>query len=274
VKFTLGVVAAAVLAFAMLASAGSGSGGSGAGQSARSVRGSETPDAVAGKLAAIPASVFHSVGVGSAISFPLQVDAPPLTRNGKPAILYMGAEYCPYCATERWSLITALSRFGRFTGLHFTHSALDDSFPNTQTFTFHGSQYQSSYVVFESVELKTNQPANGFYGNLESPTPEQRRLMLTYDAPPYFRPSSSGGIPFIDLGGRYLVSGASYDPSVLQGKSAVAIANEIADPSTAVSQGAIGTANALTAAICGLTGKAPANVCSDPAIAGIAPKFK
>jgi hypothetical protein len=262
------------LAFALLASTGSGNGGSGAGQTARSLPGSDGADALAARLAAIPPSVFHSVGVGSTIAYPLQVDAPPLTRNGEPVILYMGAEYCPYCATERWSLITALSRFGRFTGLHLTHSALDDAFPNTQTFTFHGSQYQSSYVAFDAVELKTNQPANGYYSNLESPTPEQRRLMLTYDAPPYFKPSSSGGIPFIDFGGRYLVSGASYDPSVLQGKSAVAIANEIADPSTAVSQGAIGTANALTAAICGLTGNAPANVCSDPTIAGIAPKFK
>ena len=34
-----------------------------------------------------------------------------------PEILYMGAEYCPYCAAQRWSTIIALSRFGKFSGL-------------------------------------------------------------------------------------------------------------------------------------------------------------
>ena len=29
----------------------------------------------------------------------------PLTANGKPEMLYMGAEYCPYCAAERWAMI-------------------------------------------------------------------------------------------------------------------------------------------------------------------------
>ena len=45
---------------------------------------------------------------------------PPLTaRTGKkkPELLYIGAEYCPYCAASRWPLIIALSRFGTFKGL-------------------------------------------------------------------------------------------------------------------------------------------------------------
>jgi hypothetical protein len=133
----------------------------------------------------------------------------------------MGAEYCPYCGTERWALVVALSRFGSFTGLHVIQSASDDAFPNTQTFTFHGSGYRSAYVAFDAVELETNS-----YTKLDQPTPEQRRLMLTYDGKPFFNPSSTGGIPFIDFGGRYLVSGASFDPGVLQGKSAESIVNE------------------------------------------------
>ncbi|MBV8952198.1 MAG: DUF929 family protein, partial [Actinobacteria bacterium] len=184
-------------------------------------------------------------------------------------VLYMGAEYCPFCATERWALVAALSRFGRFEGLQLTHSASDDTYPDTQTFTFHGSRFDSPYVVFQPVEMKTNR-----YANLETPTPEQRHLMLTYGGPPYFAPSSTGGIPFIDLGGKYLVSGASYDPSVLQGKSATDITIEMGDPSRPVSQGAVGSANALTEAICGLTGNTPANVCSDPVFAAIAVRFK
>lgn len=233
-----------------------------------------TAASLAAKLAAIPAGTFHAVGPGSTVAFPLEVDGPPLTRDGKPRVLYMGAEYCPYCATERWAIITALSRFGRFQGLHLTHSAFDDTFPNTQTFTFHASRYDSPYVSFETVEMTTNQPAAGSYTKLETPTREQRQLMSTYGGPPYFPPSASGGIPFIDIAGRYVVSGASYDPTVLQGKSAAEITNEIASPATAVSRGAIGTANALAAAICDATGNVPASVCSDPVLAHITPRFR
>ena len=35
----------------------------------------------------------------------------------------MGAEYCPYCAAQRWAMIVALSRFGTFSGLTTVHSA-------------------------------------------------------------------------------------------------------------------------------------------------------
>jgi hypothetical protein len=32
-------------------------------------------------------------------------------------MLYIGAEYCPYCAAERWPLVMALSKFGTFSNL-------------------------------------------------------------------------------------------------------------------------------------------------------------
>ena len=32
--------------------------------------------------------------------------------SGSPELFYYGAEYCPYCAAERWSVVIALSRFG------------------------------------------------------------------------------------------------------------------------------------------------------------------
>ena len=54
-----------------------------------------------------------------------------LTSGGKPEVLYMGGEYCPYCATERWSLILALDRFGSFSGLEYMQSSSTDIYPNT-----------------------------------------------------------------------------------------------------------------------------------------------
>ena len=42
-----------------------------------------------------------------------------LTADGKPLVLYVGAEYCPYCAAERCAMVQALSRFGTFSNLTF-----------------------------------------------------------------------------------------------------------------------------------------------------------
>ena len=61
---------------------------------------------------------------------------PPLTVGGKPEVLFVGAEYCPFCAAERWPLIVALARFGRFTALHDAVSSAQAVFPSTATFSF------------------------------------------------------------------------------------------------------------------------------------------
>src|SRR5258706_2836824 len=57
-------------------------------------------------------SVSNTVGTGN-LQKPLQsIKNPPPTLTGptgKPEFLYMGAEYCPYCAAERWAMVVALS---------------------------------------------------------------------------------------------------------------------------------------------------------------------
>ena len=214
------------------------------------------------KVTSIPASVFRSVGTGSVTAVPKRVEAPALTVDGRPLVLYIGAEYCPYCAAERWPMVIALSRFGSFSGLQTTMSASDDAFPNTATFSFHGASFQSRYTTFQAVELRTRTREP-----LDTPTPEQERLFNTYDAPPYT--SQPGTIPFIDIGGRFLVNGATYDAGVLAGKTPDEIANALSDARTDVAQTVIGAANTMTAALCTVTRDKPASVCSDPVIARI-----
>jgi hypothetical protein len=53
---------------------------------------------------------------------PTPVSGPPLTENGKPEVLYVATEFCPYCVAENWALIVALSRFGSFSGLSTSRS--------------------------------------------------------------------------------------------------------------------------------------------------------
>jgi hypothetical protein len=112
------------------------------------------------------------------------------------------------------------------------------------------------------------------YASLDIPTTQEQQLLETCERAPYVGSgSSSGGIPFIDFAGKFLIGGVTYDPTVLQGKSAGAIADALADPTTKISQGAVGVANTFTAAICSITHDQPGNVCADPMIQQIAATF-
>jgi hypothetical protein len=231
--------------------------------------------ALVDKVSSVPASVFGTVGVGSASGAPKAITAPALTVGGKPHIVYVGAEYCPYCATERWPMVVALSRFGTFSGLKTTHSSSTDTFPDTQTFSFHGATYTSKWISFTGIETQTNERQGDGYAPLDTLTAQEQALVATYDKAPYVGTSNtSGGIPFIDFAGRFAVGGATYDPGVLQGKSADEIAGALADPASAISQGVIGAANTFTASICALTKDQPARVCSDSAIQQIEQALK
>jgi hypothetical protein len=161
----------------------------------------------------------------------------------------------------------ALSRFGKFTGLGQAASSPSDVYPNTATLTFHGAGYQSRYLAFTGKELQSNQVVGGQYAPLDALSPADSALLAKYDAPPYVSAASAGAIPFIDIGGRYLVSGASYNPSVLQGKTHAQIAGALSDPRSPIAQGADGTANLITAALCELTGHQPDTVCRSPGVA-------
>jgi uncharacterized protein DUF929 len=219
--------------------------------------------AVVAQITSVPQTLLEQVGQGSATTLPTPVNGTPIAVDGKPEILYVGAEYCPYCAAERWPLTIALSRFGTFANVGVTHSSSTDVYANTPTLTFHGSTYTSDVVAFTPVEVATNQPdGNGGYKPLDTPTADQSAIVNEL--------SPGGGIPFIDFGGKFLISGATYDPGVLSDHTATQIAADILDPASDVSQAVLGTANAITAVICEMTSNAPSAVCSAPAIAAIA----
>jgi thiol-disulfide isomerase/thioredoxin len=216
----------------------------------------------------VPASTLDKVGAGSGVSaLPVTLKGgSPLTSGGKPEVLYMGAEYCPYCAAERWAMVVALSRFGTFSGLSTVHSGNNsgEPYPNTPTWTFLHATYTSKYLVFSHVEMQTNIPTSGgtSYTTLQTPTSAQQALLAKYDAPPYVPSADNGAIPFIDLGNEYMISGASFSPQVLQGKSWSQIATALQDPTSPIAEAVDGTANYLTATICKLTGNQPATACT------------
>jgi hypothetical protein len=153
----------------------------------------------------------------------------------------------------------ALSRFGAFTGLGQTASSPSDVYPNTATLTFHGAAYTSRYLSFTGKEIQSNQVVGGQYAALDTLSSSDAALYAKYDAPPYT--NTAGSIPFVDIGGRYVISGASYDPQALHGKTQAQIAAALSDPNSPIAKGVDGTANLITAALCQLTGNKPATVC-------------
>jgi hypothetical protein len=210
-------------------------------------------------------SVISSTGTGGVTNPLSAVKGQPLLKgsNGKPEFFYEGAEYCPFCAAERWPMVVALSRFGTFHNLHTTASSPTDVYPNTPTFTFYQSTYSSSYIDFVSVETLTNKSnGSGSYTTLQTPTAQEQLLFNTYDNTPYVSASSAGSIPFVDIGNKYVLVGASYSPQVLANLTPVEISNDLSNATSPVTKGIIGTANYLTAAICTMTNQQPASVCS------------
>lgn len=222
-------------------------------------------------LSSIPDSTFAAVGTSAVKAAPSAITAPALTAGGKPKVLYIGAEFCPYCAAERWPVTVALSRFGTFSNLGTTHSASEDVFPNTPTLSFHGATYTSQYLAFTGVETTTNEMVGNGYKPLDTPTAEDQKTFDTYNKPPYV--DSDGSIPFIDLGGKYVGSGATYSPDLLAGKTQTAIADALKDPSSPIAKAVDGSANVYTAAICKLTNNQPAKVCSTDAVTAAAAKL-
>ena len=210
------------------------------------------------QVSSVPATTYDAVGVGTVTGAPVPANGEAIKVDGKPEVLYIGAEFCPYCAAERWAIATALARFGTFTNVGTTHSAGADVFPNTATLTFHGSSYTSKYIAFTPREVQSNKQSGGVYTTLDTLTPAQQ---ATWSA---LSPNQS--FPFVDFGGKYVVSGATYDPGTLQGKTATEIAGDLADPTSSVAKAAIGAANAMTAAVCDLTGNQPAAVCSSKGV--------
>ncbi len=228
---------------------------------------------VASSLSSVSAATFATVGAPSGITLPNKVSGSSVSRDaqGKAVVTYIGAEYCPFCAAERWAVAVALSRFGTFSNLSGTHSSSTDVYPDTQTLSFYGSHYTSPYIDFQPVEETTNQPEGGGYATLQVPTAAQNAQLSRYDVAPYA--SEPGSIPFVDIGNRYVISGASYSPAVLQGLTRDQIAADLDDPSSPVAQAIDGTANAITAALCSVTGNQPSAVCDSPVIVALAKKM-
>ena len=248
------VVVIAVLVIVKVAGGGSGSGsGSGTVDQASPPAGVPIPAATLASLQSVPVSTLASAPTSGIVTTPQPVNHASLTANGKPELLFIGAEFCPHCAAERWPMYVALSKFGTFAPQPGRiHSANEDG--DVPTITFYGTTYTSPYFTFKSVEVYTNKPQGNGYAPLQTPTPAQLTL---------WQNTNGSSFPFVDFGGKEVLPSAQYLFTPLEGLPFSDVAAQVGNNSTTIGAEIDASAAQLISTICGsLSNQQPSAVCS------------
>jgi Domain of unknown function (DUF929) len=187
-------------------------------------------------IASPPANGFTRVGA-------------PLYQNGKPELLFIGAQYCPHCAGQRWPVVKALSQFGTFSGLRSTSSS-EAAIP---TFDLTRATYASKYVSFDHKDVEDQN-----HSALQALDGTEQTMFNRYD--------STGSIPLVLVGG-YASVGDAYNLADIDGKSFGSVQHALQrnDGSPIVAD-INAEANALTAFLCHADGMKPGSVCGRASI--------
>lgn len=245
-QWSIGAVVLVVAAVVVLALVKSSKGDSNTSQAAEPAPASISEDLAAVPLDAIAAAYSANPPTNGVVPNP---NAGEAKTDAKPEITYIGAEFCPYCAGERWALNVALSKFGTFSDLQ-TITSSESAVP---TLSYVGSKFTSDHVAFNPIEL---QDQNG--QPLEEATDAQMEM---------FRSLGGGSFPFVDFGGRAYQKGAAVNIQPLIGKSQKDIAKDLAGSTTDDTDpnSLRGTVNAAAGAIikeiCEQNGAKPESVC-------------
>jgi thiol-disulfide isomerase/thioredoxin len=211
-------------------------------------------DAALSKLTSLPVSTLDAAVAPTPSQAPQPLQGgTALTQDGKPKVLYVGAEYCPFCAMERWALIGALSRFGTFSGLTPTTSSSTDVHPDTPTWSFANAKFDSDKLAFQAVETqdRNGQPLQTLEG-------DNLAMFSKYNP--------GGGIPWINYGGTHATNGATVDANVIDGKTYDQIIAGIQDPKSDIGKTMDPAINMISAQLCQLTKGQPTNVCTSPSV--------
>jgi hypothetical protein len=262
---SIGVVVAIIATVVLVKTLGSSS------ATPHSGDGVQTSQTIYDQVTHIPASVYDTVGITSpaiAVTPPtVKTGQPPLTAtvNGKtyPESFYWGAEFCPYCAATRWSIVAALSRFGTFDKLYNMYSSSTDYAPNTPTFSFYRTTYSSPYLVFKTFEVEG--PVNNGVVLQKTP-PKEQALVLKYNPNQDF--------PFLNIGNETFTIGSPWDPINLAGLSREEIASSLSDPTAVTTQAIVTLANYYSAGICSTTKGQPGSVCQSSGVQAAAKALK
>lgn len=137
----------------------------------------------------------------------------PAPVGGKPTVLAVTAEYCPYCAAERWPLTVALSEFGTFSNLRYISSSATDVYPDTPSITYYQAGYTSPYINLASYEIQTRDKKP-----LQNLPPDAQQIAQT---------GGGGSVPYVNIAGQSQVNQPAFSPQTLHGMTSQQVASDI-----------------------------------------------
>jgi len=231
------------------------------------------PTSVVATVVGLPTTPFDTAAQSFGPGPQLLSGQPPLDSGGRPEVVFVGAESSAYSEAATWAVVAALGRFGTFSHLGSVSSPTTDLFGPTPGFSFVGSDYRSSHLVFQAVErdgptLSTVAPAG--YPVLQLPSALIASLLRRYDGPP-----TGPSLPFVDVANRLVVDGAAtgLSPGSLAGQSMTAVAAQLADPGNLFYRALVTTADEVSAAVCAVDGSQPTSVCAGAGIIAAASRL-
>lgn len=169
----------------------------------------------------------------------MHVTDQPLKRaGGKSLVYFMGAGFCPFCAAERWAIVKALERFGKWEGLAEDKSAgHDEKYLNVPTFSLARAKYSSSHVEFAGKETADR--------NFE---PLQELDDSDFEILDMYNPDQM--IPFLLVDGQYMQVGAGFSPELIQNMTHEQVRKELDNPSSAIGKAMRTEIDNITALVC------------------------
>lgn len=174
----------------------------------------------------------------------VEVSKDTVRRGGKLFVFFMGAEYCPYCAAERWAVVRSLQKFGQWEGLKQTISAArDEPYLNLPTYDFTNATYNSSHIEFVARELKDRD-----FKPLQKLLKTEEKLVRKYN------PKKE--IPFLLVAGRFMQVGSGFPPKIFIGHTFRQTETELKKAESEIRKTIDGEANVISALLC-LSGMPP-----------------
>ncbi len=216
------------------------------------VRRTPAPTALVASLGHVPQSVFDSVGV-DAPDTPLVAPTPlegqpPLQADGRPEVLYVGAEFCPFCAVatvaaDRGAVpVRALHRARQ----HAVGPGV--GVPGHPDLQLRGVDLHQPVPDLRAGRalLRPRPPPRGRSPASPTSTRPRRRWWPATARPPATR-VGTGDLPFVDIANRMVATTSGYSPAVLERQSQATIATDIDHGTGRVGQAIVASANYLTA---------------------------
>ena len=168
----------------------------------------------------------------------VEVSKDTMRRAGKLFVFFMGAEFDPYCAAERWAIVRSLQKIGQWDGLKQTISAArDEPFLNLPTYDFTKATYTSPHIEFVARELKDRE-----FKPLQKLLKTEEKLLRK------FNPKKE--IPFLLIGGKFSQIGSGFTPKIFIGHTFRQTETELKKVESEIRKTIDDEANIISALLC------------------------